>query len=80
MNAKQGSKEVGITKLQLFSWMVFFLSVHSEGEQTADEVSVDFINLWSVIIPYNGAIRKEGGYPERDGGGEEEEEELHIFI
>ena len=51
--------------------MVFFLSVHSEGEQTADEVSVDFINLWSVIIPYNGAIRKEGGYPERDGGGEE---------
>ena len=60
--------------------MVFFLSVHSEGEQTADEVSVDFINLWSVIIPYNGAIRKEGGYPERDGGGEEEEEELHIFI
>ena len=59
--------------------MVFFLSVHSEGEQTADEVSVDFINLWSVIIPYNGAIRKEGGYPERDGEGEEEEEELQIF-
>ena len=26
-----------------------------------------------MIIPYNGAIRKEGGYPERDGGGGEEE-------
>ena len=37
------------------------------------------LNFDTLIILYNAAIRKEGGYPERDGGGEEEEEELQIF-
>ena len=41
------------------------MSTVIEGEQNEDDVSVNFFK--SLIIPYNGAIRKEGGSPERDG-------------
>ena len=37
------------------------------------------LNFDTLIIQYNEAIRKEEGYPERDGGGEEEEEEGQVW-